>query len=70
MAVEKAKLDKEFKENQAKLAEKLATEQRFANWVYQLPGDTVDSLLKPKQELLVEEKKVDEKKEGAPAAGK
>ena len=69
-AVEKAKLDKEFKENQAKLAEKLATEQRFANWVYQLPGDTVDSLLKPKQELLVEEKKVEEKKEAAPAAGK
>ncbi|MEI8289885.1 MAG: DUF4340 domain-containing protein [Verrucomicrobiota bacterium] len=61
-AGDKAKLDKEFKENLAKLAEKLATEKRFSSWIYQLPTYTVESLLKPRKELLVEEKK-----EAAPA---
>lgn len=56
-AEDKAKLDKEFKDQQAKLAEKLATEKRFANWIYQLPTHTVDSLLKPRGDLLVEAKK-------------
>ena len=61
-AGDKAKLDKEFKERRAKLAEKLAVEKRFASWIYQFPSYTVDSLLKPRKELLVEEKK-----EAAPA---
>ena len=56
-AEDKAKLDKEFKDQQAKLAEKLAREKQFANWIYHLPTYAVDSLLKPKKELLVEEKK-------------
>ena len=56
-AEDKAKLDKEFKERQAKIAEKLAGEKRFGHWVYQLPGYTVDPMLKPKKELLVEDKK-------------
>ena len=58
-AEDKAKLDKEFKDQQAKFAEKLAGEKRFGHWVYQLPGYTVDPLLKPKKELLVEDKKVE-----------
>jgi hypothetical protein len=54
---DKARLDQQFKEQQAKFAGKLATEKGFAAWVYQLPGHTVDPLLKPRQELLAEERK-------------
>lgn len=64
-AEDKAKLDKEFKDQQSKLAEKLASEKQFANWVYQLPTSAVEALIKPKNELLVEEKR-----EAAPAEGK
>jgi hypothetical protein len=53
-AEDKAKLDKEFKDSQSKLAEKLAKEKAIANWVYQLPSYTVDEILKPRQQLLVE----------------
>ena len=51
---DKAKLDKTFKEQQFKLAEKLAKEKAFANWVYQLPAFSVDEILKPRQQLLAE----------------
>ena len=50
----KAKLDKEFKDQQSKLAEKLAKEKAFANWVYQLPAFSVDEILKSRNQLLVE----------------
>ncbi len=53
---EKTKLDKEFKDRQAKLAEKLAKEKQFAGWVYQLPTYTVDELIKTRGQLLVEAK--------------
>jgi hypothetical protein len=51
---DRAKLDKAFKDQQARLAEKLAKEKALANWVYQLPAYTVDEILKPRQQLLVE----------------
>jgi hypothetical protein len=50
----KAKLDKEFKDQQSKLAEKLAKEKALANWVYQLPAYSVDEMLKTRNQLLVE----------------
>jgi hypothetical protein len=55
-AEDKARLDQEFKDRRAKLAEKLAREQHFANWIYQVPTYTVDPLLKPSRDLLAEVK--------------
>jgi hypothetical protein len=51
-ADDKTRLDKEFKERQSKLAEKLAKEKQFENWIYQLPAYSVDEILKPRQQLL------------------
>jgi len=61
---DKARLDKEFKDQQSKLADKLAKEKALAGWVYQLPAYPVDELLKPRHELLavVETNSVAEKK--------
>jgi hypothetical protein len=61
---DKDKLDKEFKENQKKLEEKLAQEKRYEKWTYLVSTWTVDPLLKPRHELLAEKKeeKKDEKK--------
>jgi hypothetical protein len=53
-ADDKARLDKEFKEGQAKLADKLTREKQLANWVYQLPAYNVDELLKLRSQLLAE----------------
>ncbi len=53
---EKDKLDKQFKEQQKKLEEKLAQEQAFQNWTYLVSSWTVDPLLKPRIQLLVEKK--------------
>ena len=53
---DKSKLDKQFKDQQSKLAEKLAKEKAFANWVYQLPAYGIDEILKPRQQLLAETK--------------
>ncbi len=51
-AEDKTRLDQEFKERQSKLAEKLAKEKQFENWIYQLPAYSVDEFLKPRQQLL------------------
>ena len=56
-AEDKAKLDKEFKDLQNKLNEKLAREEAFTNWIYLLPAYTVDSFLKPRGQLLAESPK-------------
>jgi hypothetical protein len=53
-ADDKARLDKEFKEGQARLADKLTREKQLANWVYQLPAYNVDELLKLRSQLLAE----------------
>lgn len=54
---EKAKLDKAFAAEKAKLTEKLAKESQLTNWVYQLPAYSVEEFLKPRHELLVQPKK-------------
>jgi hypothetical protein len=53
-ADDKAKLDKAFKEQQSKLADKLAKEKTFVGWVYQLPAYGVDEILKSRSQLLAE----------------
>lgn len=52
---DKAKREQAFKAEHAKLAGKLAKEQQFTNWVYQLPVYMLDEILKPRHELLAEE---------------
>jgi hypothetical protein len=72
---DKDKLDKEFKEQQKKLEEKLAQEKGFEKWTYLVSSWTVDPLLKERSQLLVEKKeepKKDEtkKEEAKPAESK
>ena len=63
---DKAKLDKEFKDNQKKLEDKLAQETPFEKWVYQVSSWTLDPVLKERAQLLVEKK--EEPKSAAAAA--
>lgn len=51
---DKAKLDKEFQDQHAKLEEKLKNEQKFAGRIYFLNSWALDSVLKPRHELLAE----------------
>ncbi|HEX4349296.1 MAG TPA: hypothetical protein VH251_02860, partial [Verrucomicrobiae bacterium] len=51
---DKARLDKDFQTRQKTLADKLAKEQTFTNWVYQLPAYSIDEMLKTRQQLLEE----------------
>lgn len=67
-AEDKAKLDKEFKDNQKKLEDKLAQEKNYENWVYLVSSWTVDPLLKERGQLLVEKKEEPKKDEKAAAA--
>ena len=53
---DKTRLDKEFADQQKKLADKLANETRLAKWIYWVPGYSVESLLKPRGQLLTEVK--------------
>lgn len=53
---DKARLDKEFTDQQKKLGEKLAQEKTFEPWTYLVAGWTVDSVLKERAQLLVEKK--------------
>ncbi len=50
---DKERLDKEFADKTRKLEEKLTTEKAFAGWTYLVSSWSVDSLLKPRSELLV-----------------
>ncbi len=59
---DKERLDKEFKDRQQKLEEKLAQEKKLAKWTYLVSSWTVDSLLKQRAQLFPE------KKEEAPKA--
>ena len=52
---DKTKREQAFKAEHATLVTKLAKEQQFTNWVYQLPAYMVDEILKPRHELLAEE---------------
>jgi hypothetical protein len=51
---DKAKLDKDFQAQQKTLADKLAKESAYTNWVYRMPAYSVDELLKTRQQLLQE----------------
>ncbi|MSU57787.1 MAG: DUF4340 domain-containing protein [Pedosphaera sp.] len=69
---DKTKLDKDFADQQKKLAEKLASEKAFEPWTFLVPGWQVDPIVKERAQLLVEkkdepapaEKPADEKKDG------
>ena len=63
---DKTKLDKEFKEKQSKLQEKLAQDQAYGKWIYQVSSWSVDSVLKDRKDLLAE-KKEEPKKDEKPA---
>ena len=64
---DKTRLDKEFKDNQKKLEDKLSQDQSYEKWVYLISNWTVDSLLKERSQLLAE-KKEEPKKDETPAA--
>ena len=51
---DKTRLDKEFQERQKNLADKLAKEKQFEQWIYKVPSYTVDPLLKKRGQLLAE----------------
>ncbi len=61
---DKTKLDKEFKDKQDKLKEKLNQEKAYEKWTYLVSKWTIDTLLKPRSELLAppKEPKKDEAK--------
>ena len=54
---DKTRLDKEFKDSQDKLREKLARESQFTNWVYSIPTFTIDPWIKTRTDLTTEVKK-------------
>jgi hypothetical protein len=64
---DKEKLDKEFKDKNTKLEEKLKNEQRFEKWTYLVSKYTVDALLKPRSDFFAE-KKEEKKDESQPEA--
>jgi hypothetical protein len=64
---DKAKLDKEFKDKEKKFEDKLTQEQSYGKWTYLVSNWTVDSLLKERNQLMVE-KKEEPKKDDKPAA--
>jgi|SRR6266850_3531903 len=55
-AEDKTRLDKEFKEKNQKLEEKLKTEKDYEKWVYVVSKWTIDPLLKERKDLLAEKK--------------
>jgi hypothetical protein len=59
---DKDKLDKEFKEAQKKIDEKVTREKTFEKWAYLVPQWTFEPLLKDRAQLMVE-KKEEPKKE-------
>ena len=61
---DKEKLDKEFKDKNDKLQEKLKKEEQFEKWTYIVSKYTVDALLKPRTDFLAEKK--EEKAEATP----
>ena len=63
---DKAKLDKEFADQQKKLGEKLALEKAFEPWTYLVSGWTVDPLLKERAQLLVDKKEAAKPEEQLP----
>jgi hypothetical protein len=65
---DKTRLDKEFKDNQKKLEDKLSQDKGFEKWVYLVSNWTFDALLKERAQLLVEKKEEPKKDAKAAAA--
>jgi hypothetical protein len=66
---DKTRLDKEFKEKQKKLEDKLAQEKACEKWVYLVSGWTLEPLFKDRAQLLVEKKEEPKKDDkGVPTA--
>ena len=65
---DKTKLDKEFKEKQKKLEDKLAQEKAYEKWTYLVSTWTLDSLLKERSQLMVEKKEEPKKEEKTASA--
>jgi hypothetical protein len=53
---DKDKLDKEFKEKQKRLEEKVASEKAHESWIYLVSNYSLDSVLKERSQLLAEKK--------------
>ncbi len=66
-AEDKAKLDKEFKDRQQKLEDKLKQEQAYGNWTYQVATWVVDPIIKERSQLLAEKKAEVKPADGASA---
>jgi hypothetical protein len=64
---DKTRLDKEFKERQQKLEEKLKRDQGYGKWTYLVPGWSLEPLLKERHQLLVEKPEEPKPEEGAAA---
>jgi hypothetical protein len=60
---DKTKLDKEFKDHQQNLEEKLNQEKGFGKWVYLVSNWVVEPVLKERAQLLVEKKEEPKKEE-------
>ncbi len=58
---DKTKLDKEFKDKMDKLKEKLEQEKGYEKWTYLMGKWTIDSLLKPRSDLIKPPKKEEPK---------
>jgi hypothetical protein len=63
---DKTKLDKEFKDSQQKLADKLKQEQGYQQWTYLIPSWVVDPVLKERGQLLAEKKEEPKSAAGVP----
>ena len=68
MLFRSTKLDKEFKEKQKKLEDKLAQEKAYEKWTYLVSSWTLDSVLKERSQLMVEKKEEPKKEEKTASA--
>lgn len=67
-AEDKTRLDKEFRDKQQKLAEKLAQEKSFEKWIYLVSSWSLEPVLKERSQLLQEKKEEPKKAEKTGAA--
>jgi Domain of unknown function (DUF4340) len=66
---DKTRLDKEFKEKNDKLQEKLKTEKEYGKWTYVVSKWTIDPLFKERKDLLAEKKEEPKAEAGASTNG-
>jgi len=63
---DKTRLEKEFKDSQQKLADKLKQEQGYQQWTYLIPSWVVDPVLKERSQILTEKKEEPKSAVGTP----